>query len=115
MSIKLAFREVGDVTIIDCAGRITLDDEGAGLLREALRDLVGQNKKKVILNLAETSDIDSCGLGEMMSGLRMLESVGAEFKLLAPGKRLKESPLITKLYRDFEVHEYEAAAVHSFR
>jgi anti-sigma B factor antagonist len=113
MSAKLAFREVGDVTIIDCAGGITLD-EGAGLLREALRDLASQNKKKVILNLAETSDIDSCGLGEMISGLRMLESVGAEFKLLAPGKRLKRSLRITKIYRDFEVCEDEAAAVHSF-
>ncbi len=45
MSVKLTTRQVGDVTVIDVAGRITLG-EGSSALREALRDLVGKNQKR---------------------------------------------------------------------
>ena len=44
MSVKLITRQVGDVTVIDVAGRITLG-EGSSALRDALRDLVKDNQR----------------------------------------------------------------------
>ena len=38
MSVKLTTRQVGDVTVIDATGRITLG-EGASTFRDAIRDL----------------------------------------------------------------------------
>jgi anti-sigma B factor antagonist len=49
MSVKLTNRQVGDVTVMDVAGRITLG-EGSSALRDALRDLVKQDHKNILLN-----------------------------------------------------------------
>ena len=38
MSVKLTSRQVGDVTVVDAAGRITLG-EGASSFRDTIRDL----------------------------------------------------------------------------
>ena len=50
MSVKLSTRQVGDVSVVDVAGRITLG-EGSSALRENLRDMVSKNQKKILLNL----------------------------------------------------------------
>jgi hypothetical protein len=39
VSVKLNTRQVGDVTVVDVAGRITLG-EGSSALRDALRDIL---------------------------------------------------------------------------
>ncbi len=113
MSVRITIREVSEVTIIDSAGRITLG-EGAGSLRETIRDLVSKGKQKVILNLAETTYVDSSGIQEMISGFSILANQGAGLKLLALNKRVKDLLQITKLYNVFEVYEDEADAIGSF-
>src|SRR6202035_5492049 len=44
-------REVGDVTVIDMDGRITLG-EGSALLRDLVREKLGKGHKKIVMNLA---------------------------------------------------------------
>ena len=113
MSVKLTTRQVGDVTVIDVAGRITLG-EGSSALRESLRDLVGKNQKKILLNLGEVTYIDSSGIGELVSGFTTVTNSGGSLKLLNLNKRVKDLLQITKLYTVFDVHEDEAAAIRSF-
>jgi anti-sigma B factor antagonist len=104
---------VGDVTVIDVAGRITLG-EGSSVLRDALRDLVSKNQKKILLNLGEVSYIDSSGIGELVSGFTTVTNSGGALKLLNLNKRVKDLLQITKLYTVFDVHEDEAGAIRSF-
>ena len=113
MSVKLTTRQVGEVTVVDAAGRITLG-EGASIFRDTLRDLAGNGKKKLLLNLGEVSYIDSSGIGEMVSGFTTVTNAGGQVKLLNLTKRVKDLLQITKLYTVFEVFEDEAAAVRSF-
>ena len=113
MSVKLTTRQVGDVTVIDVAGRITLG-EGSSVLRDALRDLVNKNQKKILLNLGEVSYIDSSGIGELVSGFTTVTNSGGALKLLNLNKRVKDLLQITKLYTVFDVHEDEAGAIRSF-
>jgi len=113
VSVKLTTRQVGDVTVIDVAGRITLG-EGSSALREALRDLVGKNQRRILLNLGEVTYIDSSGIGELVSGFTTVTNSGGALKLLNLNKRVKDLLQITKLYTVFDVHEDEAAAVRSF-
>ena len=113
MSVKLTTRQVGDVTVVDVAGRITLG-EGSATLRDAMRDMVSKNQKKILLNLGEVSYIDSSGIGELVSGFTTVTNSGGALKLLNLNKRVKDLLQITKLYTVFDVHEDEASAIRSF-
>ena len=113
MSVKLSTRQVGNVSVIDVAGRITLG-EGSSALRETLRDMVAKNQIKILLNLADVTYIDSSGIGELVSGYTTVTNTGGSLKLLNLNKRVKDLLQITKLYTVFEVHEDEAAAIRSY-
>lgn len=113
MSVKMTTRQVGDVTVVDAVGRITLG-EGASTFRDTVRELAGGGKKKLLLNLAEVSYIDSSGIGEMVSGFTTVTNQGGAVKLLNLTKRVRDLLQITKLYTVFEVFDDEAAAVRSF-
>jgi anti-sigma B factor antagonist len=113
VSVKLTSRHVGDVAVIDAAGRITLG-EGASDFRETIRDIVSKGNKKVLLNLGDVSYIDSSGIGEMVSGFTTVTNSGGQLKLVGLSKRVKDLLQITKLYTVFEVFDDEAEAVRSF-
>jgi anti-sigma B factor antagonist len=104
---------VGDVTVIDAVGRITLG-EGSSAFRETIRDLVAKGNKKLLLNLADVSYIDSSGIGELVSAFTTVTNHGGVLKLLNLTKRVQDLLQITKLYTVFEVFDDEAAAVRSF-
>jgi anti-sigma B factor antagonist len=113
VSVKLNTRQVGDVTVIDVSGRITLG-EGSSTLRDALRELIAKGNKKILLNLSDVSYIDSSGIGELVSGFTTVTNHGGQLKLVGLSKRVKDLLQITKLYTVFEVHEEEADAIRSF-
>jgi len=113
VSVKLVTRQVGDVTVIDAVGRITLG-EGSSTFREIVKDLVNKGNKKMLLNLAEVSYIDSSGIGELVSGFTSVSNAGGSLKLLKLTKRIQDLLQITKLYTVFEVFDDEAKALASF-
>ena len=113
MSVRLTNRQVGDVTVIDAVGKITLG-EGSSVLRDAIRDLTMASNRKLLLNLGEVTYIDSSGIGELVAGFTSVTNLGGQFKLLNLTKRVKDLLQITKLYTVFEVHDDEANGVRSF-
>jgi anti-sigma B factor antagonist len=113
VSVKMSSRQVGDVTVVDATGRITLG-EGATVFRDMIRDLAAKGDKKILVNLADVSYIDSSGIGEMVSSFTTVTNHGGQLKLLSLTKRVKDLLQITKLYTVFEVFEDEASAVRSF-
>jgi len=113
VSVKLTTRKVGDVTVIDAVGRITLG-EGSSSFRDTIRNLVANGEKKLLLNLGGVTYIDSSGIGELVSGYTTLTNQGGQLKLLNLTKRIQDLLQITKLYTVFEVFDDEAAGVRSF-
>ncbi|MBL0156006.1 MAG: STAS domain-containing protein [Bryobacterales bacterium] len=113
MSVKLTTRQIGDVTVIDAAGRITLG-EGSSTFRDSIKELTAKGHKKVLLNLGEVSYIDSSGIGELVSGFTTVSNAGGQLKLLKLTKRIQDLLQITKLYTIFEVFDDEAAGLASF-
>ncbi len=113
MSIQVTTRQVGDVSVVDVVGRITLG-EGASALRETIRGLVAKEKKKILLNLGEVSYIDSSGIGELVSAFTTVANNGGTLKLLGLTKRVQDLLQITKLYTVFDIYDKESSAVGSF-
>ena len=114
MSVKLTTRQIGDVSVVDVAGRITLG-EGSSALRDTLREMVNKGQKKILLNLGEVSYIDSSGIGELVSAFTTVTNGGGQLKLLNLTKRVKDLLQITKLYTVFDVHDSEVTAIRSFK
>src|SRR5271167_888011 len=113
MSLKTSTRQVDGVSILDMSGRITLG-EGSVVLRDTIRDMVGQGSKKLLLNLGDVTYIDSSGIGELVSAFTAVRKEGGELKLLNLTKKVHDLLQITKLYTVFDVREDEASAVASF-
>jgi len=113
VSVKMSSRQVGDVTVVDANGRITLG-EGASVFRDVIRDLAAKGNKKILVNLADVSYIDSSGIGEMVSSFTTVTNHGGQLKLLSLTKRVKDLLQITKLYTVFDVKDDEATAISSY-
>ena len=112
-NLNITERKSGFITILDLQGKIRLGD-GCRELHEALRVLVQKGEKKVLLNMANVSHIDSSGLGELVSGYTTLEKNEGELKLLNLSDRVHELMTMTKLLTVFEVFDNEEAAIESF-
>jgi anti-sigma B factor antagonist len=107
-------RKVGDVTILDLTGKLTLGD-GDELMRNKINGLVQVGVKKIILNLGDVPYIDSAGLGEVVRSYTTVKKHEGMLKLLNLTKRIQDLLAITKLLTVFDTYENEADAVTSFR
>src|SRR6266849_2596742 len=112
MSLRATHRDVGPITVVDLSGRITLGD-GSALLRKTIRGLLEDQRKKILLNLADVDYIDSSGIGELVSGFTAVKNHGGDLKLLQLTKKVRDLLQITKLYTVFDVYSDEGAAVGS--
>ena len=112
--MKVSSRQIDGVVIVDLSGRITLG-EGSVVLRDTVRELLGKGQKKIVLNLAEVTYIDSSGIGELVSAYTSVRNQAGDLKLLNLTKKVHDLLQITKLYTVFDVKDSEAAAVASMK
>jgi anti-sigma B factor antagonist len=112
-AMQIDERAVGDVTILDLKGKVTLG-EGDELLKDKVNSLVNQGRKKIILNLENVPYIDSAGLGEIVRTYTTVSRQGGSLKLLSLTRRIQDLLSITKLLTIFETFESESDAVRSF-
>jgi anti-sigma B factor antagonist len=113
MPLLIEPREVAHVTILDIRGRIVLGEE-IHLLRDAVRNLIAEGKKKIILNLADVDYIDSSGVGELVGAFTTGRNAGGELKLLNLTQKVHDVLHVTKLYTVFDIRDDEFTAVKSF-
>jgi anti-sigma B factor antagonist len=111
--MTITTREVSHVTILDINGRIVLGDE-TRQLRDAVRKLIAEGKKKIILNLAKVDFIDSSGVGELVSSYTAVRNAGGELKLLNLTQKVHDVLQVTKLYTVFDIKDDEFNAIKSF-
>ncbi len=107
-------RLVGEVIILDLKGKITLN-EGDEVLKDKINSLIMQDKKRILLNLAEVPYIDSAGLGEIVRTYTTVSRQGGQLKLVNLTKRITDLLMITKLLTVFETFEVEQDALKSYK
>jgi len=111
--MQIEERAVGEVTILDLKGKMTLG-EGDELLKDKINSLVLQGHRKMVLNLEGVPYIDSAGLGEIVRTFTTVSRQGGKLKLLNLTKRIQDLLTITKLITVFETFDSEQEAVQSF-
>src|SRR5678816_2929884 len=112
--MQIEERVVGEVTILDLKGKITLG-EGDEVLKDKINSLILQNRKRILLNLADVPYIDSAGLGEIVRTYTTVSRQGGALKLVNLTKRITDLLSITKLLTVFETFESEKDAVASYQ
>ena len=86
--MEITKRTVGKCKVLDCSGSIYLGPATAAL-REAIREAVQDEASKVVLNLANVTSMDSCGLGELISGYVHVTNNGGKLVLLNIPERIE--------------------------
>ena len=112
--LNIRERQAGDVTILDMDGKITIG-EGSVALRSAVRRLLEEGKKKILLNLGGVGYVDSSGIGELVSSYTTIEREGGQLKLLNLTQKIQDLLGITKLLTVFDTYTYEPSALNSFK
>lgn len=113
VNLYLNERRVEDVTILDLKGRERI--RGVTMaLHESIRCLAREGKVQVLLDLAWVKQIDSGGLGELISSHITLDQKGGALKLMHMTESVQKLLTITKLQTVFDVYDDEPEALASF-
>jgi anti-sigma B factor antagonist len=113
MDLNISNKQVGDVSVVALKGRIVLGEESSAL-RERVKNLVGDGKKKIALNMTNVTYIDSAGLGALVAAHVSAKKEGAVLLLSDLGTKFHEVMQVTRLLTVFNVFGTEAEAIRSF-
>jgi len=80
MALKITSHESDGISVLALDGRIVLGEETVAL-REKVKGLLGEGKKKLVLDLKNVSMIDSSGLGALVAAHSSAKSGGAALRL----------------------------------
>lgn len=114
MGLQISVRECGDISILDLRGRSTIDGESE-LLGIHLKKLIDNGVRKLLLNLAELTQIDSSGIAIVVSTCVSLRQMGGDLRLLRPSGRVLQVLTVCHLLDVIPSFENEAQATASFR
>ena len=91
----------GDATVVKCTGKLTFGI--TDVLRKEVKPLLQPNQR-VVLDLTDLTQVDSMGLGTLVSLYVTAKAVGCELKLIHLSPRIREIFGMTKLSALFEVY-----------
>lgn len=112
--MKLTSREQDGVVILEPKGKI-MGGPDATALKESIRDYVNDNKKHVVIDLAEVDWMNSTGLGIMISCLKTVKEAGGELKLSNVTDKIKSLLTITKLVTVFDAYDSTDEAISAVK
>lgn len=70
------------VGVVCPQGRLTM--ASARQMREILTDLVNQGTTRIVVDMQETSFLDSSGLGALIAGLKSARQAGGDLRIARP-------------------------------
>ncbi len=68
MALEVSHRREDGVTVVSIRGKATLGI-GDDAIHSSVKDLLGEGAKKIVIDLAGTTSIDSSGVGELVSSV----------------------------------------------
>ncbi len=113
MNKNASVRKIGDITIVELKGKITI---GAGDLqmREAIHAVLNEGARKLIVDMSQVATIDSSGVGELVGCYTTATHKGAKVKLMKLPAKISDVLTVTQLITVFDVCTDEPEAIASF-
>ena len=114
MTNNITTKDVDGVSVVSFNGRIVLGPESPAL-RERVKSLLVEDRKKIVLNMSSVNYIDSSGLGMLVALHVSARGQGAEVHLSNLGEKFHDVLQLTRLLTVFSVYDTEAEAIRAFR
>lgn len=108
--LSIRQRQNGNLTILDLEGNVIMGG-GSDKLREAIAELIKENKTDILLNFQNVKYIDSSGTGEILSSLNALNELGGSLKLSNLTPKVREVLTLSSILPILEVYEDESKAI----
>jgi anti-sigma B factor antagonist len=108
--VKISVRSAGSSTILDLDGPLLLGPPQQDL-RRTVEDLIGNGMKRLAINLAGVSYMDSSGIGELVRTFTGVRKVGGRCVLYAANKQVRMLLKMVRLDTVLKVVEDETAAL----
>lgn len=108
MSLSIEIRRIESIVVLELSGRLSVLEPQ---LRQLSRELIERGEKFFVINLANVSQLDNSGLGQLCWIYTTLRGRGGDMKLLKPTARIKKLLSITRLDTVFESFDREIEAI----
>ena len=103
MELEITHRTDGVFVIVSPRGDIDLATQG--VLRRALEDLILAGHVDIVVDLGETTFLDSTGLGALIGARRRTHALNGSFAIICQNPRMRKLFEATRLDLVFRVHE----------
>jgi len=111
--MALKERNEGDIVILYPKGFLMGGAE-TDELQKRVTELEAGGNQKLVINLADTSHMNSTAIGMFITAHKHYSERGARLKLCNVDRKIQNVFVITRLSLVFEVYETEAEAIASF-
>jgi anti-anti-sigma factor len=111
-SINIAVESMKRVDLMTVNGRI--DSSNAATFEGSLKELTGNGRHNLVLNLAGVNYMSSAGLRTLVSILKECKKRNGDIRLAAPSERVAEVFSLAGLDSLFKIFEDNTAAVGSY-
>jgi anti-sigma B factor antagonist len=112
--IDVEVTEIGDVAVASVSGRLTIGDP-SDYVTDALQKLADAGKKKVVMVLNETPQIDSSGVGVLVRVSILFMRNGGKLVLAVRDGRVRDAITVNRLVEAIPTYDTVDAAVASFQ
>lgn len=102
MQLEIESAVVGDRTVVTPRGEIDLVSQLQ--LKQFIHDLVVTGQVHLVVDLTQTTFLDSTGLGALIGARRMTHAFKGSFALVCPNDRILKIFRITSLDKLFAIH-----------
>ena len=111
MTIKETMED--QIAILSLKGDL-VSEEDTTKFKEKIHSLVGDEVKKIVIDLGGVNFINSSGLGTLIAALTTVRNAGGNLCLARIGEKVQNLFVITQLVKVFDTYETPQRAIASF-
>lgn len=108
--LNIQERQSGNTTILDLEGDVIMGG-GSAKLRQAVTELIKEDKTQVLLNFQNVRYIDSSGTGELISVSESVDNAGGSLKLTNLSPKVEQVLTLSSLLPILDIYDDEVSAL----
>jgi anti-anti-sigma factor len=111
--MEINVRDSGGLSVLEVHGRLTIG-ESSEQLHDALKSVIANGARKVIVILNAVPQIDSSGISTLVRISIRLAKQGGTLRLVCGPGRVRDALTVTRLVEAIPTFETEASALVNF-